>query len=460
MQKQTHALAGILADLIACFISVVLSSATIPFVESWAQVAWPSPPLVAVAPVALLCFPFLTVLLALSDLYNVPRRWTPVQILRALTLAVGVGALLFLVASLLFPRALAPSRKTIVLAGVIVIALMLWLRCRWPELYGRPGHRHRALLVGAHTFAVRALLRFAREHADELEILGIIDDFKGPSYFENVDIHCFGTRDSLPHVIERYQIDTLVVLNDQAEYASTIIDQLDSQPQVQDVFVRAQIPLFMAQDIDIFFVHEVPLLKVFSRSEVGRVHLGREVFERAMALFGLIVSAPVFLILPILIRLESAGPVFYRQKRLGLHNQPFWIFKFRSMVADAEKSSGAVLASANDPRVTRMGRILRATRLDELPQLINVLKGEMSLIGPRPERPEFQDPYLEIIPWYPLRSKCKPGVTGLAQVSGDYDTSAQRKLLYDVSYLASMSPLLDLRILLATVVTVLTKRGH
>ncbi len=130
------------------------------------------------------------------------------------------------------------------------------------------------------------------------------------------------------------------------------------------------------------------------------------------------------------------------------------------MRTDAEKLSGAVLAEKDDPRITKIGKLLRKTRIDEIPQFINVLRGEMSLVGPRPERPEFQHAYMEAIPWFTLRSHCKPGITGLAQVAGDYHTSSQRKLLYDVSYLANMTPMLDLRIMFATVWTVLSKQGN
>src|SRR5690606_24270822 len=150
--------------------------------------------------------------------------------------------------------------------------------------------------------------------------------------------------------------------------------------------------------IDILFIQELPLLKVYSRPSMTGSYPLRDLVDRGLALMGLIVLSPIFLLLAPLIKLESAGPIFYRQKRLGRGNRPFRIYKFRNMFVDAEKKSGAVLATKNDPRVTRLGKIMRATRLDELPQLINVVLGEMSLIGPRPERPEFQLAYLESIP--------------------------------------------------------------
>lgn len=460
MQEKSRLLPRILFDFVGCALSLFLARQLLPFIEPRLHIEALSPPLADVAPVVVACFPVLVAILLISDLYSIPRHWTPFQILRGVFSSLLLTGALFFVVSLVVGGVVAQARKTVLSTGLLSLLVLWILRIRWPATYGRPGLKRRVLLVGAHTFAVRAIERYARDHHDEIEIVGIIDSFKGGSYFENLEIEHFGGREALAAVIENHAVDTLIVLNDQTEYSRDIIDLINGIGSVREVYVRAQIPLFMAQDIEILFVHELPLLKVFGRDETEPRSWMQRSFDQFAAAVGLVLTAPVLLLVALLIRLDSPGPIFYRQKRLGLHNRPFGIYKFRSMVVDAEKLSGAVLAQKNDPRVTRVGRFLRATRLDELPQLINILRGEMSLIGPRPERPEFQHIYEETIPWYPLRSLARPGITGLAQVSGDYHTSTQRKLLYDVSYLANMTPLLNLRILVATVVTVLTKRGH
>lgn len=169
----------------------------------------------------------------------------------------------------------------------------------------------------------------------------------------------------------------------------------------------------------------------------------------------LTIFSPLFIIVPILNRLFCPGPTFYAQERVGLNGKVFRMLKFRSMIPDAEKKTGAVLAKENDDRITPVGRVLRATRLDEIPQLINVLKGEMSLVGPRPERPVFVEQYCVDNPDFRLRQMVKPGLTGLAQVMGRYDTTPDNKLRFDLIYIASYSPLLDLQILIWTVQTVL-----
>lgn len=177
----------------------------------------------------------------------------------------------------------------------------------------------------------------------------------------------------------------------------------------------------------------------------------------------LILTAPVMALAAIAIKLDTPGPVLFRQTRVGLFGAPFTIFKFRSMCADAEATSGAVWASEYDPRITRVGRILRRFRIDEIPQAINVLRGEMSLVGPRPERPCFVDRLTELIPFYNHRHYVKPGITGWAQVKYRYGASVEdtcRKLQYDIYYAKHRSFVCDMRILFNTVGIVLTGKGR
>ena len=188
----------------------------------------------------------------------------------------------------------------------------------------------------------------------------------------------------------------------------------------------------------------------------------KRIFDLSSALFLLLVFAPLMLLIAIAVKLDSPGPIIYRQKRLGKNGRPFTIYKFRSMRRDAEKHSGAVWAMQDDPRVTRIGRFLRATHLDELPQLFNVIKGEMSLVGPRPERPEIAKELVKEIPNYYDRLKVKPGITGLAQVRYRYDSclkDVKNKLRYDLFYIYKANFWLDLRILFDTIEHVLLSKG-
>jgi len=181
-----------------------------------------------------------------------------------------------------------------------------------------------------------------------------------------------------------------------------------------------------------------------------------------LAAVGLLVALPVMGLVALAIKLESRGPALFRQERVGQNGRIFVLNKFRSMRVDAERGSGAVWASAHDPRVTRVGRVIRKTRLDELPQLVNVLLGTMSFIGPRPERPEFVQLLQQRIPFYMERLAVKPGLSGWAQVRYPYGASVEdalEKLQYDLYYIKNLSPFLDLLILLSTVQVVLFGRG-
>jgi exopolysaccharide biosynthesis polyprenyl glycosylphosphotransferase len=180
------------------------------------------------------------------------------------------------------------------------------------------------------------------------------------------------------------------------------------------------------------------------------------------ASLGLVLAAPLALMVMALIKLTSPGPVFYRQERVGQHGRPFTVLKFRSMRVDAEHGTGPVWAQKNDTRATPVGRFLRRTRLDEIPQLWNALRGDMSMVGPRPERPGFVADLTKQIPFYGQRHVAKPGVTGWAQVKYTYGASVEdalQKLQYDLYYIKNMSVALDIFVMLQTVKTVLLRRG-
>jgi lipopolysaccharide/colanic/teichoic acid biosynthesis glycosyltransferase len=175
----------------------------------------------------------------------------------------------------------------------------------------------------------------------------------------------------------------------------------------------------------------------------------------AGALGMLVMTAPVMLAAAAAIRLTSAGAALYKQTRVGAGGREFCLLKLRTMVLDAERETGPVMAAPDDTRITAVGRVLRAMRIDELPQLVNVLRGEMSLVGPRPERPHFVRMFMRRVPGYGMRHAVRPGMTGMAQVCGDYATAPERKLEYDLMYIRTGSMALDAEIFLRTIRIVL-----
>lgn len=218
-------------------------------------------------------------------------------------------------------------------------------------------------------------------------------------------------------------------------------------------------------------------------AEESPYHQKKRILDVILASVALVALLPVFLLVAIAVRLDSRGPVLYKQERVGLnrrrgpgatpirgnrrklhsYGKPFTIYKFRSMVSDAEKHTGPVWAKQRDPRATRVGTFLRLSHLDEIPQLINVLRGEMSMVGPRPERPQLFGEIVAQIPQYALRCRTLPGITGIAQIRNGYDDSLQsaaRKVQYDLYYIRKGSAMMDIKIMMATALVLAKGKQH
>ena len=221
-------------------------------------------------------------------------------------------------------------------------------------------------------------------------------------------------------------------------------------PKISDIINRS------SDDLNLF---DTPLL--LSRNEDLKIEqlFAKRMMDVVCSFLGLLISSPFFLIIAFLIKATDRGPVFYKQIRLTRNGKEFEIYKFRTMIQDAEKDGHARLASEHDDRILPVGRFLRATRLDELPQLINVLKGEMSMVGPRPERPELAVEIEKELPEFPYRLKVKAGLTGYAQIYGKYNTTAYDKLKLDLTYIRNYSFFLDLKLMIMTPKIMLMKES-
>ena len=268
---------------------------------------------------------------------------------------------------------------------------------------------------------------------------------------------------NIQDIVQRHEVNQIIVAMKEQRGGNVPMDQL----------LSARIQGIPVMDLSDFYEQttgEVPIdsLKaswlVYGRGFVQhrtRI-ITKRIFDILSSLALLTIASPFMLITAIAIKLESKGPVIYRQERVGLAGRSFMCLKFRSMRTDAEKDGVAVWATKNDSRVTRVGAFIRKTRLDELPQLISVLKGEMSMVGPRPERPTFVAQLKEQIPYYDIRHSVKPGVTGWAQVRYAYGASVEdalHKHQYDLYYVKNNSLFLDLLILFETVSVVLFREG-
>ena len=219
-------------------------------------------------------------------------------------------------------------------------------------------------------------------------------------------------------------------------------------PKLTDVMLRG------ARNITLF---DTPLLLVKGTGLTPAQRVAKRTMDILLGSVALIIAAIPMLVVALAIKLEDGGPVFFKQKRMTRGGREFDILKFRSMIVDAEKHSGAVLAAGDDPRITKVGKIIRATRLDELPQIINIVKGDMSIVGPRPERKVIADEYCKDIPEFAYRLKVRGGLTGYAQIYGKYNTSAYDKLRLDLMYIENYSLLLDIKLIILTLRIIFSK---
>lgn len=219
-------------------------------------------------------------------------------------------------------------------------------------------------------------------------------------------------------------------------------------PKLTDIMIRG------ARNISLF---DTPLLLVKGTGLTPAQRVMKRGMDLLLCSVAMIFAAPVMILVALAIKMEDGGPVFFKQKRLTRNNREFEILKFRSMIVDAEKYAGAVLATEHDPRITKVGRFIRATRLDELPQLLNILKGDMSIVGPRPERKVIADEYMKEIPEFAYRLKVRGGLTGYAQIYGKYNTSAYDKLRLDLMYIENYSMMLDIKLIILTLRIIFSK---
>ncbi len=311
------------------------------------------------------------------------------------------------------------------------------------------------LIVGWNTEAVELyehLLNTPSLGYDARAFLSLNPDLNRKHY-KNVPI--VAGLDKFAEAVDKWQIEEVLIILSPAEkdFLGQII-KLCTSKGIEYKIVSD------AYDEEYGHIIRDVIRDAWSREDFGL----RRIFDFVGSLVLLFLLLPLFIIVAIAIKIESPGPIFYSQNRYGKDGKIFKVYKFRSMVADAEKKSGPVWASKNDPRVTRVGRFMRKTRIDELPQLMNIIKGDMSFIGPRPERPFFAENFKKKIPFYMNRLKVKPGITGLAQVTVGYDETLEdvkQKVARDLEYIERRRSLkMNLYILLKTVSAVLRGEGQ
>jgi len=361
------------------------------------------------------------------------------------------------------PPALPTSRFLLFLFLILTLGFLLVGRIFYLPILSHPFFKRRSIIIGtgvrAHTIA-RAI---SEQTNGQIHIVGFVEE-KGATKSNNPGSQVVGKSEDLIHLIKEYQINTLILAGDQnadGEMLQILTDALELGIEIIPMPIlyeelTGRVPVeHIGESWQVAMPIDHPLTKPFNR-------FIKRVSDIFLASLGCVCLAPFFPFIALAIYLESPGPIFYAQERVGLGGKRFRAYKFRSMIPDAEKDR-PVWAKKDDPRVTRIGRLLRKTHVDEFPQFLNILKGQMSAVGPRPERPEFVEELAREIPFYRVRHSVKPGMAGWGLVKQGYGASKEDalvKLQYDLYYIKHQSLWFDLIILLKTVLDTLTLRGR
>ena len=398
-----------------------------------------------------------------SDLYAIDQSLSVREMLERFVAGLGAACIVIGVLSYPIPN----FGKSVYLSEMVALGFCLYLwRLGFMRAIQQVGVRVKVLIVGMRTIGKMVAEELYLRQKLGMDVVGFVGQEAGCvtlSYGnpKKVEIPMFAPR-SLSGLIAANRVDRVLLAG------------ADPCPQsyFEDlVAVKAMgIPIedchsFYERLVSKIAVTDLPpewiaLSEGFRRDRL--ILAAKRAIDVVVSFLGLIFSTPLILLTAMAIKLESRGSVFYRQERVGQNDRRFVLYKFRSMAKDAEAKLGPVWASERDPRVTRVGAILRKIRIDEIPQMINVLKGEMSFVGPRPERAYFVERLKQNIPYYDLRHSVKPGITGWAQISyryGDSEQDAVEKLQYDLYYIKHMSPIFDLQIIFESLKVIMLGTG-
>jgi sugar transferase (PEP-CTERM system associated) len=403
----------------------------------------------------ILCITILTLLLSYYfDLYEPQRISGHWEIYFRLLLVLSVLSFVFAALLYLFPVVDIGRNVLVVGISILTVALIIW-RSAYEWIIGLSAFRERVYILGNGERArvVIETLRSRRDAGMKIVNAECEGDFKEDIERFAADLRSF--RKPKPNV------DRIIVAMENRRGSMPVRELLDLRLRgvvIEDASILMErllgrLPLDGLNPSSLIFTHGF------------NVKASQQIVRRLVSIFvsfvGLVLCLPIIPFIILAVRLSSPGPIFFRQTRVGLRGRPFSVIKFRTMRQDAE-AKGAVWATKNDPRVTSLGRFMRKTRLDEIPQLWNVLRGEMGFVGPRPERPEFVQWLNSEIPFYELRHIIRPGITGWAQVRYQYGASLEetrRKLEYDLYYVKHLSIGLDLLIMFETIKTIILRRG-
>jgi len=410
-----------------------------------------------IAPYVFLLFP-IAIIWAIAfrtfDLYRPRRISSRLSEIGDVVKACSLATIMLIAVSAFFRR-FEYSRLVFILFWFLSIALVTLSRWSFREalrFFRRRGYNLRyAIVIGAGPLGQELVAKLERRQELGVRVIGFIT--RKPEKIGKTihGVKVLGAYDELPEILANYPVDQVFVALPQDEYTSAEKVIRFLQGQTVDVRIVPDLYQFISVRGQAELFEGLPIVTLQATPLYGWSLLLKRTIDVLFSLTVLVLTSPFLLTFALIIKLTSPGPILYRQRRMGYDGRVFVMLKFRSMGQDAEEDSGAVWAKERDPRRTAFGSFLRRTSLDELPQFLNVLRGEMSIVGPRPERPELVEKFRGDIPKYMLRHKIKAGITGWAQVNGwRGNTCLEKRVLYDLEYIEKWSLAMDFKIMWLT----------
>jgi exopolysaccharide biosynthesis polyprenyl glycosylphosphotransferase len=396
-----------------------------------------------------------------TELYDMRKDFTSPN--NILTIICSSAIALIIITFLFYVSwSLRIGRGVFILLGFLITFFIIWWRILYGYLLDQPMFNRNTLIIGSGRMGKFILQEIKKSKKAGLKIIGFIDDDTGKKDALVDGITVIGNRYTLNTIIHKYHINLIIVAITRNKHADLLKELINCSWNGIDIVDVPTIYEQLTGKIPFEHIDDAWMLQIVISKPKLYGRLIKPGIEALMALVLFIPLMPAMVITALLIKTCSKGRIFYIQERIGKNGKRFKIIKFRTMLENAESDTGAVYAADNDPRITRIGRFLRKWRLDETPQLLNIITGNMSLIGPRPERYIFIEEFEKKIPFYSHRLAVRPGLTGWAQVKYPYASTlkqTEEKLQYDLYYVKNMCLLLDLVILLKTINVVLFGHG-
>lgn len=416
----------------------------------------PSPSIAFYLAVAFVVLPSYWLLFKLYGLYRFRLNLSVLEVLPNIISAVTLASMVLLSGTILVFPPVHYSRNVIVLSWfllIVCVSLMRFVVYQLQKLGRRHGwYMKRTLVLGAGNVGQACARKIIENTGLGLSFVGFIDEHPQKNVREDGSLPVFDDYGQLESILEQYKIQHMIVAFSKDRHDLIVSLMERCRPYRVEFTIVPRLYEVFSNRVGVEHIRGLPVIGLKRGSITGLQAFVKRSMDIGIAALTIVLASPVMLLTGIAIKLDSRGPIFYQQVRLGKKEKPFEMIKFRSMRLDAEAGGEAGWSTARDERRTRVGRVIRPLGIDELPQLVNVIRGDMSLVGPRPERPEHVESFIERIPSYAARHRVRPGLTGWAQINGlRGDTDIHERVEHDIYYIENWNPWFDIKILLMTI---------